>query len=130
MTVTLSFCCITLIVLCYLTCGVVGVLLFLFERRSRFAKQNAVQAMLIGILSAITVLMASMMHRIFSYMFPPVQNVTLMIKYSTILFCALLLLSGLVLALLGRKFSLPIVGNLSIKSSHCDTLDTYDDEKK
>lgn len=110
-------------ILCYLTLGVWGVVLFFFERKSKYAKQGAVQAMLIGILLVIFYMVLTLVHTIFSFMFPLVENVTLLFKLAGVAMVAMFFALGLILSICGRVFTLPIVGDLANRSSNIDIIE-------
>ena len=107
-------------ILNYLTFGITGVVLFFIEKKSRYAKQAAVQTMLIAIVTVILVFAVSIMYRIFSYMFPPVQNISQTIRLAVTVTMVETYLFGFVMTLFGRVFQIPYIGQLSVRSSYCD----------
>lgn len=106
--------------LCYLTLGILGVVLFFFEKKSRYIKQAAVQSMMIGIVCVIFVGATSLMYTIFSYMFPPVQNIAQTLRCSVASVIIGSYIYGFVMALINRACILPIIGDLSVRSSYID----------
>lgn len=107
-------------ILNYLTFGISGVVLFFIEKKSRYAKQAAVQTMLIAIVTVILVFAVSIMYRIFSYMFPPVQNISQTLRLVVTVTMVETYLFGFVMTLFGRVFQIPYIGQLSVRSSYCD----------
>ncbi len=107
-------------ILNYLTFGILGVVLFFIEKKSRYVKQAAVQTMLIAIIAALLVFVVSIMYRIFSYMFPPVQNIVQTIRLVVTFALIETFVFGFIMTLLGRVFLVPFIGDLSVRSSYCD----------
>lgn len=110
------------IVLCYLTLGLYGLLLFFCERKSRYVRQAAVQSMLIGLLTVAIYLTTSLMYTIFAYMFPPASILIFVIQLVLVGSSATFLAFALLMALINRAVKLPLVGQLAINSSHCDVV--------
>ncbi|HOP11441.1 MAG TPA: hypothetical protein PK629_08115 [Oscillospiraceae bacterium] len=107
-------------ILNYLTFGIVGLIYFFIEKKSRYVKQAAVQTMLLALITVVIVFALSIMYRIFSYMFPPVQNITQTIRLSIMFTFIGTYVFGLLMTLAGRVFQIPILGKLSVRSSYCD----------
>jgi len=107
-------------VLNYLTFGIFGLIYFFIEKKSRYVKQAAVQNMLLVLISAILIFAVSIMYRIFSYMFPPVQNIVQTLRLSVMFTLIGTYVFGFLMTLVGRVFQIPIIGKLSVRSSYCD----------
>ncbi len=107
-------------ILNYLTLGFVGLIFFFNEKKSRYVKQAAVQTMLLALISAVLIFAISIMYRIFSYMFPPVQNIVQTLRLSITFMLIGTYIFGFLMTLAGRVFQIPIIGRLSVRSSYCD----------
>ena len=107
-------------ILNYLTLGIVGVVFFFIEKKSRYVKQAAVQTMLLALISAVVLFAISIMYKIFSYMFPTVQNLVQTLNLSVTFTLIVAYVFGFLMTLAGRVFMIPLVGKLSVKSSYCD----------
>jgi len=110
------------IVLCYLTLGLYGLVLFFYERKSRFVRMAAVQSMLAGMVAVAIYLCTTLMFTIFSYMFPPIAIIIYVIQMALIASTISFQAFALVMALANRSVRLPIFGKLAINSSHCDVV--------
>lgn len=107
-------------ILSFLTCGLFGVVLFIIEKKSRYAKQMAVQAMMTAILTAIFSCAVWAMFVIFSFMFDPVKNIAQTLKHTVWILTGECYIFGLLMSIFGRSFVLPVVGKLSVNSSYVD----------
>ncbi|HNX14599.1 MAG TPA: hypothetical protein PKH29_07075, partial [Oscillospiraceae bacterium] len=107
-------------VLNYLTFGIMGLIYFFIEKKSRYVKQAAVQNMLLILISVILIFAVTIMYKIFSYMFPPVQNIFQTLRLSVMFTLIGTYLFSFLMTLTGRVFEVPIIGPLSVRSSYCD----------
>jgi uncharacterized membrane protein len=94
-------------ILNYLTLGILGLIFFFIEKKNRYVKQAAVQTMLIALIAAVIIFALSIMYRIFSYMFPPVQNIVQTLRLSVTFMLFGTYIFGFLMTLARRVFQIP-----------------------